>query len=208
MVTATTYVFLAAMEKFNPSRLSTIFAVCFILHLIRRCYETFFVQKLSTNSMPFVHFLAGTGYYVAVPFSALIEIHDLFEFHGGTRTFAFGDEGLFLTLIGGALFLIGNAIQFQSHSILAKLRESSSSRRFAIPQGGLFDRISCPHYLAEILIYISFLFVTQFQIINLWLILGFVVATLVHGSKQTHEWYLKKFDDYPRSRSALVPYVY
>lgn len=118
--------------------------------------------------MPFIHILAGTGYYFTVPIAALVEIHDLFEYHGGVRTFSFSLEGAFLTFMGTVFFLVGNAIQFQSHVILASLRPNSSSRNFSVPHGGLFRWVSCPHYLAEIIIYLSFLFLTQFQIINLW----------------------------------------
>jgi len=38
--------------------------------------------------------------------------------------------------------------------------------------------------------------------------LFFVVLNLCQTGSQTHEWLLKKFDDYPKNRKAVIPFVY
>jgi hypothetical protein len=33
-------------------------------------------------------------------------------------------------------------------------------------------------------------------------------CNLIPRAKVTHEWYLNKFDDYPKERRALIPFIY
>lgn len=33
-------------------------------------------------------------------------------------------------------------------------------------------------------------------------------ANLVPRAVRTHQWYKEKFDDYPKNRKALIPFVY
>jgi hypothetical protein len=37
---------------------------------------------------------------------------------------------------------------------------------------------------------------------------GAQVLNLVLAANATHEWYHKKFPDYPKQRKALIPFVY
>lgn len=74
-----------------------------------------------------------------------------------------------------------------------------------IPSGGWFEKISCPHYFSEIVIYIGLvmitLFDTAFLIILLWVFVNQVIA-----GKMSHDWYLKEFrEKYPRHRKAIFP---
>lgn len=41
--------------------------------------------------------------------------------------------------------------------------------------GGAFEWVSCPHYLAEVVIYVGLLFVLRGRHVNAWLILFWVV---------------------------------
>lgn len=115
-------------------------------------------------------------------------------------------------LQGILVFLLASALQFQSHYLLAKpmqrKRRTSSGNVYRIPRGGAFELVSCPHYLAEILIYTGIAFILgKFSIIS-WLPLLWVMANLSLAAGLTHEWYLQKFKTYPRKRKALFPYLY
>ena len=55
-----------------------------------------------------------------------------------------------LTLLGLALFLAGMAVNIQSDRILAGLRRETGPE-YGVPQGSLFQLVSCPHYLGEII---------------------------------------------------------
>ena len=85
---------------------------------------------------------------------------------------------------GCALFLVGMAIQFQSHWILAQLRPARSAKNrtvapldcYKIPRGGLFEYVSCPHYLGEIVIYAGLLLILRTQSLLPYLTFAWVVS--------------------------------
>ena len=58
-----------------------------------------------------------------------------------------------------------------THIQLANLRnikKNSTSKQYYIPHGIFFSYISCPHYSAEILIYLSFIIYTGGRNISIW----------------------------------------
>nr|CEL67717.1 TPA: 3-oxo-5-alpha-steroid 4-dehydrogenase family protein, related [Neospora caninum Liverpool] len=130
-------------------------------------------------------------------------------------------------------FLLINWIQLYSHLRLARLRPASSavspdsrateskcrksetmhaaprdaSGAYGIPRGGLFAFVSCPHYLAEILIYFYlFLLLPSSEMLAC---LAFVTTTMFVNASKTHAWYRRTFgDEYPPARRALLPFLY
>ncbi|KAK8748600.1 hypothetical protein OTU49_015883, partial [Cherax quadricarinatus] len=106
--------------------------------------------------------------------------------------------------IGFALFLYGMKINLGADSTLKNLR-SGNETGYKIPTGGLFERISCPNYFGEI--------------VEMW---GYALASLAppaaahavfttlflsRRALQHHQWYLKKFEDYPKNRKAIFPFL-
>ncbi|KAL0341401.1 UNVERIFIED_CONTAM: Polyprenol reductase 2 [Sesamum radiatum] len=86
---------------------------------------------------------------------------------------------------GAALFSWGWIHQRRCHAILGSLRDNDEKvDDYAIPRGDWFEYVSSPHYLAEI------------------------VANLVFAAAETQRWYIRKFDNYPRNRYAVIPFVY
>ncbi|CAI9102826.1 OLC1v1001171C1 [Oldenlandia corymbosa var. corymbosa] len=83
-------------------------------------------------------------------------------------------------------------------------REIGSSDDYVIPYGDWFRYVSCPHYLAEIVIYAGILVASGCSDITVWLLFIFV-ANLVFAAADTQQWYLRKFDNYPRERYAIIP---
>ncbi|KAJ0667011.1 putative polyprenol reductase [Helianthus annuus] len=79
---------------------------------------------------------------------------------------------------------------------------------YAIPHGDWFEYVSSAHYTAEIVIYGGLLVASGGRDLSLWLLFAFVVANLGFAATLTHAWYLQKFDDYPRKRRAIFPFVY
>lgn len=35
----------------------------------------------------------------------------------------------------------------------------------------------------------------------------FVLMNITHSALRTHSWYKQKFEDYPRSRRAIIPFL-
>lgn len=79
------------------------------------------------------------------------------------------------------MFVAGSLLQFHSHWILARLRRQISSQGkkqgdYSIPRGGAFELVSCPHYLAEIVIYRGLLFLLGSHNLLVWIIFTWVVG--------------------------------
>ncbi|GER55829.1 3-oxo-5-alpha-steroid 4-dehydrogenase family protein [Striga asiatica] len=106
---------------------------------------------------------------------------------------------------GGAVFVGGAAANVWSDGVLMGLKESGDGYR--VPRGGLFEWVSCPNYLGEIVEWLGWAVMTWS-----WAGLGFFVytcANLVPRAGQNHRWYLEKFgEDYPTNRKAVIPFVY
>lgn len=101
------------------------------------------------------------------------------------------------------VFLSGNLMQLHSHMLLAQLASNSKKalatdkvgstsssgskldgvkeqhqvqqRQYSIPHGGMFSLVSCPHYLAEIVIYLGLWVMSGLQM-NQALMLAWVVS--------------------------------
>ncbi len=106
------------------------------------------------------------------------------------------------TLCGCAIFALGAAINVHSDNVLLALRRGHDDA-YRIPRGGLFEHVSCPNFLGEILQWCGFA-------ILCWNLpaLAFAVWTasnLVPRALAHHRWYRHSFADYPVQRRALLP---
>jgi len=77
---------------------------------------------------------------------------------------------------------------------------------YGIPRGGVFEFVSCPNYLGEILEWTGWAIAT-------WSLPGlafalWTAANLIPRAYANHAWYRKTFPDYPGKRKALIPFVY
>ncbi len=107
--------------------------------------------------------------------------------------------------LGAALFALGAWINLDADARLRGLRAPGESD-YRIPRGGLFERVSCPNYLGEILEWVGWAILT-------WSWAGFAfafytVANLAPRAAAHHRWYRERFPDYPTRRRALVPFVW
>lgn len=113
------------------------------------------------------------------------------------------------------MFLWSSIHQHKCHQILADLRNarkngSQEDHSYRQPNGDWFELVSCPHFLAEVIIYASMLlvFVPSDVWSVWWLVVVYVVTTLSLSARQTHAWYKVKFKDYPHHRYAIIPWLY
>jgi len=154
--------------------------------------------------MPLFQFIAAYSYYFFVSLGALIGEEKKTSFFEMSQIIPF--------IIGLILFFIGSYQQFVAHKILGNLRSKNDVEgedRYKIPVGGYFRFVSSPHYLAEILIYLSFVIITRAENIAIILNFLFVVVNLTDSATRTHKFYLEKFGNkYPKSCYRLFPYVF
>ncbi|MHA1416605.1 MAG: DUF1295 domain-containing protein [Candidatus Heimdallarchaeaceae archaeon] len=108
-------------------------------------------------------------------------------------------------VVGSLLFILGFIFNRKAEFSLRKLRKKGESS-YKIPYGGMFELISCPNYFFEIIEWIGWAIMT-------WSIPGLVfmiwtIANLGPRAVSTHNWYKKNFPNYPKSRKALIPFVF
>ena len=73
-------------------------------------------------------------------------------------------------------------------------------------RGDWFERLSCPHYTSELLVYFGLALLLQRPAGALPLLCS--ALNLGFTARQTHAWYRRKFEDYPAERWALIPYFF
>jgi len=105
-------------------------------------------------------------------------------------------------IIGLVVFIAGAAINIWSDNRLIGLR-SGKRQGYTIPRGGLFDWVSCPNLMGEIVQWSGFALMC-------WNLpaLSFAVwtaANLIPRAVSHHAWYRRTFSDYPMERRAVIP---
>jgi 3-oxo-5-alpha-steroid 4-dehydrogenase 3 len=90
-------------------------------------------------------------------------------------------------------------------------RRRRATEGYGIPRGGWFERVSCPHYLAECVLYLGLCVAhasdDATRTRSALAMLLAVFANLALAARRNHAWYLKNMPEYPRDRWAMVPYV-
>ena len=107
-------------------------------------------------------------------------------------------------IVGLAVFVIGAGVNLWSDNRLIGLR-AGGKQGYSIPRGGLFELVSSPNLMGEIIEWWGFA-------IMCWNLpaLSFAVwtaANLIPRAISHHAWYRRTFADYPRDRRAVIPAV-
>lgn len=160
----------------------------------RRLFECLYVTKFANAKMNVAHYLLGLAHYITVPIS--ITISPLCSFDV-TST-------LFTSCI---LYSFAFYFQFSSIRTLANLRSPNSTQNYAIPRSGLFEYISSPHYVCEILIYLSLSMCLGFTSYFMNACFVFVLLNQSLSALASHKWYIDNFTHYP-TRHALIPGIF
>ena len=78
-------------------------------------------------------------------------------------------------------------------------------KQYYLPEGGLYDLVSSPNYLGEIIEWSGWAIAT-WSLPGLLFALG-AVGCIGVRSIHTHKWYKDCFKDYPKNRKALIPFI-
>lgn len=190
-----------------------------LVHLSRRLYECRYVHEFRPGSqMNLAGYLLGIGHYLVLPL----------VFVG--RSTQPDVDFLIITCILWNLWM--QYEQHVHHRILAELRQSRSNSRptYSLPPNRRWFRWSwCPHYFAEILIYVSWaVLLTQQKTLSLeqpmrlssmlpwchtllpfaaaqrhWFLFLWVSTNLTMSAMNNRDWYQSR---YPKiTKSALFP---
>nr|BAM18037.1 similar to CG7840 [Papilio xuthus] len=175
----------------------------------RRCYETYYLQVFAKSSkMNLSHYLVGIAHYFACIVAAVGQA-PLFCGHQNREKIIWTDTRTTLVSVPCILiFLWACNEQYQTNIIFANLRRDKKTGKIVtedhkIPNGRLFERVSSPHRLCEVILYTVLLILIPtktFFCIYLW-----VLSNQIQTAIQAHEWYKKSFKDYPVNRAAIIP---
>jgi protein-S-isoprenylcysteine O-methyltransferase Ste14 len=107
--------------------------------------------------------------------------------------------------VGIALFAAGFLTHVWADGDLRRLRKPGEIG-YKIPRGGLWEYVSNPNYFGEITQWCGWALAT-------WSLPGlgfavFTIANLVPRAWANRRWYLETFNDYPRERKSVIPFVF
>lgn len=164
----------------------------------RRLSECMTVHKFSSRPFSAILGFLGQLYYILAALS-------LFCDSATTARSASSQFRLLRLLIGLGVFTYASLAQHTQHKILAKTKPLVG--KYGVPRGGLFEVVWCPHYLMEILIYISLVLVDPGILAGAMLM--FVVANLSQSAVRAKKWYSDTFprDVLPKQRFAIFPHL-
>jgi 3-oxo-5-alpha-steroid 4-dehydrogenase len=126
---------------------------------------------------------------------------------------------------GLAAYAVGEVGNLYHHYILSTLRTTDKNGKvvvskadkagadgvfdvksnYSVPKGGLFDYVTMPHYLFELIAWLGIAVVSQD--LNVYLVFASMCTYLLTRAKATKIWYLKNVNNYPKERKVLVPFI-
>ncbi|XP_013417166.1 polyprenol reductase [Lingula anatina] len=196
-------------EQVTTDALGTLLCISLMLiQDLRRLYECYFISVYSKSTMNLLHFLLGFYLYITFGWTVLSEAPSL-----NTAPLQHLHIGLitWYHIVGVIMFALASWQHQVAHVTFANLRKTEGKvRNYAhrIPRGGLFEYVSSPHYLMEIIIYLAFATVVGLRNISVWSVFVFVLLNQAVCAILTQKWYLDNYKTYPKSRKTLIPFIY
>jgi 3-oxo-5-alpha-steroid 4-dehydrogenase 1 len=107
-------------------------------------------------------------------------------------------------ILGLAIFCLGAYINISSDNYLVKLRQPNKG--YVMPMGGLFEYVSCANYTGEILEWTGYAIASWSLPASAFAV--FTFCNIGTRGYTHHQWYKSKFENYPLSRKAVIPFIW
>jgi 3-oxo-5-alpha-steroid 4-dehydrogenase 3 len=236
--------FAASTMDGNPSLSHSTTLFLLLIHLSRRLYECLHVHIWTSQSkMHLAGYLVGIMHYILLPF-VFVSVpcshrnDDKEDMPASSLHVRESESSISQVWITTAVSLFCLWAQYQQnrhHCLLAMLRSpnidnntskskasAKSKTVYSLPVGGWFRFITCPHYLAEILIYFAFAILlemqTQIQMhrdhyvhtrrFRYFSLLAWVATNLTVSALLHHNWYTKHIPNHTQlGRKAIIPFI-
>uniref|UniRef100_A0A0N4ZIE6 Polyprenal reductase n=1 Tax=Parastrongyloides trichosuri TaxID=131310 RepID=A0A0N4ZIE6_PARTI len=188
-------------EKISSYETTILVLLCLIIHIGRRLYECLFVSVYSPSTIHVAHFIMGILHYTFLPLSVLSTLS--FEI---SNTLNFSQYLFFISFI--CLNYLQNGVANDFANLRKEKNNKISDFNHKVCLNGLHKYICCPHFLYEILIYVTLYLISDTR--NLFYFLMFVITNQMIAAKTNQIWYRKKFhdDNQIANRKALIPFIY
>jgi hypothetical protein len=107
-------------------------------------------------------------------------------------------------LFGLCIFLLGMYINIKSDYMM--LEQKKKTTGYIIPYGFLYNYISSPNYLGEIIEWIGF--ATAVKTLSSWIFVFTTIVAIFPRAVTSHRWLKEKFgSEFPKERKAIIPYI-
>jgi len=172
----------------------------FMFHYVIRTFVYSFLLK---GSKPMPLDTLSYGIFFTCINGSIQTYHHLFEAPGALPV-SLGDQ--IRVGLGIVLFFFGFAMNQWCDAVLRSLRKDENDTGYYLPEGTFFNYWSAPNLIGEIIEWLGYALVANSSVA-----FGFFVTTFIivgHRAVGHHEWYQKKFDNYPAQRKALIPFVF
>lgn len=197
----TKLIYPAGSASASTKQWQNILTLMFTLHFVKRELETIYVHRFGNDTMPLRNIFKNSGYYwMFAAWIAHVTLHPQYTVPvSSTRR-----------MLGVGLFVICELLNLKAHMDLRNLRPAGTRIR-RIPRGILFNFVSCPNYLFEILSWVGFTLASQSVASAVFTVVGAAQMTVWAIAK--HRRYRKEFDGqdgremYPKNRKILIPFV-
>ncbi|GKY99563.1 hypothetical protein MPSEU_000910600 [Mayamaea pseudoterrestris] len=210
-----------------PNALSSLLLLLFVLHYIQRTIIYPMLMSKSSQRLPLLMAVSAMAYCFI---NGYLQARSVCLFRPVPNDYIYHP----MFWCGIALFVAGAAMNLHSDAILRSLRRSTTTttstttafaspsgiHRYKIPRGGMFEYVTAPHFLGEILEWTGFALLNQGSVASVSLAV-FTAANLVPRALAHHAWYRATFgvshygkdndDDgkrYPGQRKAIIPLLW
>jgi len=189
------WIYSAPMPSTGRSFPAKLAFVLFVLHFVKREFETLFIHRFSNATMPIQRLPINCGHYWVLCACAISYFlcHPLYH-----APF----QSPLISLVLGACMLGCEVMNLNAHVILRNLRPRNSKVR-GIPNGCGFQWVSCANYFWETLSWVFFSLLVN--CLTSWLFTAVAFAQMSQWALKKHRNYKKEFPDYPKSRKAIIP---
>lgn len=178
--------------------------LCLLAQSLRRYHEQLIISKSpSTSTMLLPHYLLGHAFYLTTTLSLFASYRNLLPLT------TFPPPPLLKTTLSLPIFLLSSILQHKTHLYLLSLPKYS----LPLKTHPLFALSLSPHYLFEILIYLSLAILSAppHKFLNKTMLCAvlFVAANLGVSAGRTWEWYRDRFGEKAvAGRRKMIPWVY
>ncbi|EFX82925.1 hypothetical protein DAPPUDRAFT_315933 [Daphnia pulex] len=170
----------------------------FIIHYVQRAFIFPLSMSNPMKSSPFLVYISALSFCL---FNGFMQGHYLLNYHQYDDKWTASPQ--FIT--GIIIFYTGMAINVQSDQLLIHLRKPGETG-YKIPTGGLFDYITGANFFGEIVEWTGFAIASCSPPATIFAF--FSAAYLGMRAWHHHNYYLSKFEDYPRTRKIIIPFLF
>lgn len=185
----------------SPSLGQTMSCILITLHFLKREYETLFIHRFSSATMPAKNIFKNSAHYWLLGGANIA----FWTFRTGSPAEKLADPVADIGYMSFALmlFIIGEVGNLNAHLVLRNLRPEGTKQR-GIPVGEGFDLVTCPNYMFETIAWLGIWVMTWNWSPALFLVPA--VGQMAVWARKKEARYRKEFGDkYQKKRFSMLP---